>query len=93
MIRLAPRSRFEAVAHPGPGSRGLVTYASDPGWAHERLFLWPVEPEATGGNWASFVYTPGGDFYVEQETDYSSSAGLTGRKGYPPGVPQVVVVA
>ncbi|CAK0841912.1 unnamed protein product, partial [Prorocentrum cordatum] len=37
-----------------------------------------------------FVYTPGGDLYVESLSDYSSSALLTGRKGYPAGVPQVV---
>ncbi|CAK0862525.1 unnamed protein product, partial [Prorocentrum cordatum] len=45
---------------------------------------------ADGGHWASFVYTPDGDFYVEQETDYSNSALLAGRKGYPAGFPQVV---
>ncbi|CAK0869717.1 unnamed protein product, partial [Prorocentrum cordatum] len=83
-------SLFETVAHPAPGSRGLVTFSSDPGWAHERLFLWPVPPDADGGHWASFVYTPDGEFYVEQETDYSSSALLTGRKGCQAGVPQVV---
>ncbi|CAK0819536.1 unnamed protein product, partial [Prorocentrum cordatum] len=90
MIGLPPRSLFEAVAHARLGSRGLVTFSSDPGWAHERLFLWPVPPDSDGGHWASYVYTPRGDFYVEQETDFSSSALLTGRKGYPTGVPQVV---
>ncbi|CAK0877287.1 unnamed protein product, partial [Prorocentrum cordatum] len=89
MIRLPPQSLFETVGHPTPGSRGLVTFSTDPGWAHEGLFLWPVPPDADGA-WASFVYTPGGDFYVEQETEYSSSALLAGRKGYPAGVPQVV---
>ncbi|CAK0895503.1 unnamed protein product, partial [Prorocentrum cordatum] len=39
-----------------------------------------------------FVYTPGGDLYVESLSDYSSSALLTGRKGYPAGVPQAAVL-
>ncbi|CAK0795513.1 unnamed protein product, partial [Prorocentrum cordatum] len=36
------------------------------------------------------VYTPWGDFYVEQETDYHSPASLTGRKGSPTGVSSAV---
>ncbi|CAK0910262.1 unnamed protein product, partial [Prorocentrum cordatum] len=79
---------FEEVVNPLPGARGLVTFASDPGWAHERLFLWPTATEGEGPGF--FVYTPGGDLYVESLPDYSSSALLTGRKGYPAGVPQVV---
>ncbi|CAK0830267.1 unnamed protein product, partial [Prorocentrum cordatum] len=36
------------------------------------------------------VYTPWGDFYVEQETDYHSPASLAGRKGSPTGVSSAV---
>ena len=86
MIRLSRRSRFDPVEDPLPGARGLVTLEDDPGWAHERVFLWPVVAEG-GETEGFFVYTPGGDMYVEALGDYSSTAILTGRKGHPAGVP------
>ena len=89
MIVAGRRTRFEPLLDPGPGVRGLVTFEDDPGWAHERLFLWPAA--AAGGEPEGyFVYTPGGDMYVESLADYGSGVFPTGRRGYPRGVPQVV---
>ena len=40
-----------------PGVTALVTFEGDPGWHHERLFLWPVTPTS----W--IVMTADGDVY------------------------------
>ena len=59
-----------------PGTRLLVEYPSDPGWAHERLVLWPG---AVGGSKiVSCIYmTPDGELREEQDSDYSRAASFT----------------
>ncbi|CAK0816102.1 unnamed protein product, partial [Prorocentrum cordatum] len=52
------------------------------------LVLAVAELGAEGAGY--FVYTPGGDVYVESSDAYTSTALLTGRKGYPRAVLQVV---
>ena len=67
-----------------PGARGLVKFEGDPGWSHERLYLWKLEAE----RW--LVYTPDGDLYDEGFDDYESVQLMTGRQRLPAGVGQVV---
>ena len=56
-----------------PGSRGRVTYEDDPGWVHERVWLWPVSLTSY------IVYTPDNDMYEEDQSDYESVVMTSGR--------------
>ena len=53
-----------------PGCRAIVQYDLDPGWSHERLWLWPVLNRERC-ICAVAVYTPDGEQYVEAIGDYS----------------------
>ena len=54
-----------------PGLRVAVTYKDDPGWMHERLMLWEVEPDRF------VVLTPDGDMYEEMRETWRSAQIMT----------------
>ena len=55
--------------HP-PGTRLLVTFASDPGWHHERVVLYQAGPAAY------VIFAHDGDEYEEPEEWWSSATVL-----------------
>ena len=63
-----------------PGTRWLVEYPEDPGWAHERFLLWPCAGGA-GGVSSGIYLTPDGDLYEELDADYSRMETFT--ESYP----------
>ena len=81
-LRLS-RSQASAMAVPlsagrRPGSRLIVQYPDpvDPGWAHERLVLWPCAGDVNGVS-TSIVLTPDGDVYEEAESDWARAEVFT----------------
>ena len=60
-----------------PALRVAVTYEDDPGWLHERLMLWVVEPDRF------VVLTPDGDMYEEMRETWRSAQIVTGRRRFP----------
>ena len=59
-----------------PGLRVAVTYEDDPGWMHETLMLWVVEPD-------KFVVLTPGDMYEEMRETWRSAQIVTGRRRLP----------
>ena len=67
-----------------PGLRVAVIYEDDPGWTHERLMLWVVEPDRF------VVLTPDGDMYEEMRETCRNAQIVTGRRRVPNGPANVV---
>ena len=61
-----------------------VTYEDDPGWLHERLLLWVIEPDRF------VVLTPDGDTYEEMRDTWLAPQVMTGRLHFPIGPANVV---
>ena len=69
------------------GLRVVVTYEDDPGWLHERLLLWVIEPDRF------VVLTPDGDMYEETQDTWLTAQIMTGRRYFPLGPANVVAFA
>ena len=67
-----------------PGLRVAVTYEDDPGWLHERLLLWVIEPDRF------VVLTPEGDMYEEMRDTWLTAQVMTGRRHFSMGPANVV---
>ena len=82
--RLVSTGHHVDLSNGYPGLRGSVTYEDDPGWLHERLLLWVIEPV-----WF-VVLTPDGDTYEEMGDTWLTAQVMAGRRHIPIGPANVV---
>ena len=82
VVRPPGAERRSVLAASIRGRRGLVRYSTDPGWNHERVFLWPVAQDTHGicSRWV--IRAPGGHMYAESSEDWSFLR-LLERNRYP----------
>ena len=67
-----------------PVLRVAVACEDDPGWLHERLLLWVIEPNRF------VVLTPEGDMYEEMRDTWLIAQVMTGRRHFSMGPANVV---
>ena len=61
------------------GLRVALTCEDDPGWLHEKLLLWVIEPDRF------VVLTPDGHMYEEMRDTWHTAQVMTGRRHFPIG--------